>query len=114
MMELTAKTVTAASRMGSQSEEIEIINPPCCCRCSSVSIVVTDCRAQALVALLVQFSRNAAFLGSPGRAGGAARLRHRQGAQDQFLEPLHRLAPVALLGAVVAGHDQDLARVDQA
>src|SRR5712672_976337 len=114
MIELTAKTATAASRMGSQSEAIEIISPPLRCRCSLKSLVVTDGGSQPLVALLVQFSLNAPLPGSPGRAGGAAGLRHDQGARDQVLEPAQGLAPVALLGAVIARRDQDLARVDQA
>src|SRR5260221_1011386 len=114
MTELTAKTATAASRIGSQSELIEIIGPPFRCRCFPDSVVVTDGGPQPLVALLVQFILNAPFPGSPGRAGGAARLRHDQGARDQVLQPAQCLAAIALLGAVVAGHDQDLTRIDQA
>jgi len=63
---------------------------------------------------LVQFSLNAPFPGSPGRAGGAAGLRHDQGARDQVLKPAQGLTAIAFLGAMIARHDQNLARVDQA
>src|SRR5258706_1389620 len=114
MIELTAKTATAASRMGSQSEEIEIIGPPFRCRCSLESLVVTDGGSQPLVALLVQFSLNAPFPGSPGWAGGSAGLRHDQGARDQLLQPAPRLAPVAPLEPVISRRGQNPARGNQA
>src|SRR5260221_13746924 len=113
MTELTAKTATAASRIGSQSELIEIIGPPFRCRCFPDSVVVTDGGPQPLVALLVQFSLNAPFPGRPGRAGGAARLRHDQAASHQVLQPAQCLAAIALLGAGVAGHDNEIPRPDR-
>src|SRR5260221_13457514 len=99
MTELTAKTATAASRIGSQRELIEIIGPPFRCRCFPDSVVVTDGGPQPLVAVLEQFSLNARFPVSPGRGRGAARLRRDQGPRDQDPQPTQCLTAIALLGA---------------
>src|ERR1700722_4874255 len=71
--------------------------------------IVGDAATQALDLLALSFVLPAPLARAQGGARRMAFFRNPTGARDQLLEPRQRLAPVALLGAVIAGDDQQRA-----
>src|SRR5580658_11239760 len=69
-------------------------------------LIVGDTAAQALDLLALAFVIQAPLARAQGGARGVALFRYHRGARDQFLEARQCLAPVAFLGAVIAGDDQ--------
>src|ERR1700722_11248757 len=72
-------------------------------------LIVGDAATQALDLLALSFVIQAPLARAQGWACRVAFFRNHAGACDQLLEPRQRLAPIALLGAVIAGNDQQRA-----
>src|SRR6478735_794395 len=75
------------------------------------SVVGTDSRPQALVLLRSRLGIEAPFARGARRAGGVAFLRHHERAPYQVEQAFLGDAPVLLLAARLARHDQQLAGV---